>query len=308
MASIYDVIILGAGPAGLTAGIYLSRAKAKVLIVDEGMPGGQINLTHRVDNYPGVESANGYVLASTMKKQALQFGCEMKANTKIESLNLENDIKQIVTKKGENLEAKIIILSTGGRSRTLNISGEKEYTGRGISYCATCDGDFFQDKEIIVLGGGNSAIEEAQALTKYASKVTIVHEFDYFQAYEQAVKTAKENPKINFILESTITEFSGSEKLEKVKIKHIPSGEIQEVKIDGVFIFVGYVPNTEFIKDIVKLNEWGEIITNNRLETNLKGVFAAGDSRDTDFRQITTAVADGTRAALYALEEIFENK
>jgi len=308
MALIYDAIILGAGPAGLTAGIYLSRAKAKVLILDEGMAGGQINLTHRVDNYPGIESTNGYVLASTMKKQALQFGCEIKGNTKIESLDFDNDIKQIITKKGENFKAKIIIISTGGRSRTLNIPGEKEYTGRGISYCATCDGDFFQDKEIIVLGGGNSAIEEAQALTKYASKLTIVHQFNHFQAYEQAVKAAKENPKINFIMESTITEFSGSEKLEKVKIKNIPSGEIQEVKIDGVFIFVGYVPNTEFLKDTVKLNNRGEIITNNRLETNLKGVFTAGDSRDTDFRQITTAVADGTRAALYALEEIFDYK
>jgi len=305
MASHYDVIILGAGPAGLTAGIYLARAKAKVLILDEGMAGGQINLTHKVDNYPGLESVNGYLLASTMKKQALQFGCELKTNIKIDSLNLENDTKQITTKAGETFESKVVILSPGGRSRTLNVPGEKEFTGRGVSYCATCDGDFFQDKEIIVLGGGNSALEEAHELTKYASKVTIIHQFDHFQAYEHAVKKAQSNPKINFILESTITEFCGEEKLEKVKIKHIPSKKIQELKIDGAFIFVGYVPNTEFLKDRVKLNEKGEIITNHRLETNIKRVFAAGDCRDTDFRQITTAVADGTRAALYALEEIF---
>ncbi len=306
MSQIYDAIILGAGPAGLSAGIYLSRAKAKVLIINEGMVGGQVNLTHQVDNYPGVESVSGYMLAATMKKQALSFGCEIKANEKIDQLLLDSKIKTIRTKKGEEFRAKTVILSPGGRSRTLDVSGEKEFTGRGISYCATCDGDFFQDKEIIVVGGGNSALEEAVELTKYASKVTVVHQFNHFQAYAHAIERAKQNPKIDFIMESTIAEFSGSQSLEKVKIKHIPSGKISEKSIDGTFIFIGYVPNTEWLKGIVELNEWGEIKTNQQLETNIENVFAAGDARNTDFRQITTAVADGTRAALYALNRIFD--
>ena len=304
--SVFDVIVIGAGPAGLTAGIYLARAKAKVLIIDNGMPGGQVNLTHLVENYPGIESISGYMLAATMKKQAINFGCEIKSNAKLKSLNLDLDLKQINLDNGDEYKAKAVVLAPGGRSRSLNVKGEKEFTGMGISYCATCDGDFFQDKNIIVVGGGNSALEEAVELTKYASKVTIVHQFDHFQAFKYAVEKAKANEKIDFIMESTIAGFTGDKSLTMAKIKHIPTDKITEMPIDGTFIFVGYVPNTEFLKDIVVLNEWGEIITNEKLETNLKNVFAVGDARDTDTRQITTAVADGTRAALAVLHSILE--
>ncbi len=302
----FDVIILGAGAAGLTAGIYLARAKASVLILDHGMPGGQINLTHLVENYPGIESISGYMLASTMKKQAQKFGCIIKSNAKIKTLDFAGETKIVVLENGDEFNAKAVILSPGGRSRALNVPGEKEFTGRGISYCATCDGDFFQDREIIVVGGGNSALEEAVELTKYASKVTIVHQFDHFQAFQHAVDRAKENPKINFVMESTIVEFVGEDSLRAAKIKHITSGIITEMPIDGTFIFIGYVPNTEAIKGVVALNEWGEIITTKKLETNLKNVFAAGDARDTDTRQITTAVADGTRAALAAMQAVLQ--
>jgi thioredoxin reductase (NADPH) len=305
MENKFDVIVLGGGPAGLTAGIYLGRSKAKTVIIDTGMPGGQMVLTYEIANYPGIESISGYQLASAMKKQAKNFGCIIKSNIKLKNLILEGDEKKVELENGEIFTAPAIILSTGGRSRTLNVPGEETFKGRGISYCATCDGDFFQDKEIIVVGGGNSALEEAVALTKYARKVTILHEFDHFQAFEHAIEEAKANPKINYIMEAHITEFFGKESLEGIQYKNLKTGEIFTKKIDGVFIFVGYEANTQALQNTpVKLNRWNEIETDENLQTNIKGVFAAGDCRAKRFRQITTAVADGTIAALNALNFI----
>ena len=299
----YDAIVIGGGPAGLTAGIYLSRSKMKTLIVDTGMIGGQMILTHEIANYPGVESISGYQLSSIMKRQAKSFGCVIKSNIELKDLNLEE--KTITVNKGEVFSAKAIIWASGGRSRMLNVPGEEEFKGRGISYCATCDGDFFQDKEIIVVGGGNSAMEEAVSLTKYASKVTIVHEFDHFQAFDHAIAEAKKNPKIDYIMESHIIGFEGSNSLEKVKIKNLKTGSISQKAIDGVFIFIGYVPNTEFLKaKNIQLNKRSEVTVNENFETNIKGVFAAGDTLAKKYRQITTAVSDGTIAALNAIEYI----
>jgi len=300
----YDVIIIGGGPAGLTSGIYLARAKTKILIVNEGIIGGQTVLTHEIANYPGIESINGYMLARTMQKQAETFGCEIKSNINVTKISLEGKEKSVEINEKETFTAKAIILATGGKSRELNVSGEKDFAGRGVSYCATCDGDFFQDKEIIVVGGGNSALEEAVALTKYASKVTIVHEFDYFQAHKQAVKEAEENSKIDYIFDSTVSGFFGNASLEKVTIKNLKTGEETDKKIDGVFIFIGYIPQTQFLNNVIKLSERGEILTNEDLETNISGVFAAGDTRQKKFRQVTTAVSDGTIAALNAYEFI----
>ena len=301
----YDAIILGAGPAGLTAGIYLARAKAKTLILDTGTVGGQLVLTHEIANYPGVESISGYQLSATMKKQAKSFGCDIKSNIKVNELNLKPVDKSITVNNKFVYKAPTVILATGGRSRMLNVKGEAELKGKGISYCATCDGDFFQDKEIIVVGGGNSALEEAVSLTKYASKVTILHEFDHFQAFEHAILEAKENPKIDFIMESHITKFSGEEKLKKVTFKNLKTGQITEKEIDGVFIFIGYEANTEMLKDTgIELNKWNEIVTNESLHTNIEGVYVAGDSRAKKYRQVTTAVSDGTIAALEALQVI----
>src|ERR1035437_9376026 len=197
----YDAIIIGAGPAGLTAGIYLSRAKMKTLIVNEGTVGGQLVLTHEIANYPGVENISGYQLSNIMKKQAKNFGCVIKSNTVITDLQIDGKLKRITLDDGVNYTADAIIFTPGGRSRTLNIKGENRLKGRGISYCATCDGDFFTDKEIVVVGGGNSALEEAVSLTKYASKVTIVHQFVHFQAFENAVDEASNNPKIHFLMD-----------------------------------------------------------------------------------------------------------
>ncbi len=304
MSEIYDVIVIGGGPAGLTAGIYLARAKMKTLILNEGTAGGQIILTHEIANYPGVEKISGYQLANVMKNQAKSFGCEIKSNVRITDLNLKGGVKTVEINNKEIFSASSIIVATGGRSRNLNVTGEDKFKGKGISYCATCDGDFFQDKNIIVVGGGNSALEEAVSLTKYASRVTIVHQFDNFQAFEHAVEEAENNPRINFVMESKIAEFIGEESLKKVLIENQNTHEITEMEIDGVFIFIGYQPNTEFLEGKIELNDRKEIVVKENLETSEHGVFAAGDSIQKRYRQITTAVADGTVAALGAIEYV----
>jgi len=296
----YDAIVIGAGPAGLTAGIYLSRARVKTFILNEGTVGGQMVLTHEIANYPGVESISGYQLSNIMKKQAKSFGCDIKSNISIKSLELNNSSKQVILSDGTMYTADAIILSPGGRSRTLGVRGEDEFKGRGISYCATCDGDFFTGREIIVVGGGNSALEEAVSLTKYASRVTVIHQFDHFQAFEHAVEEAHKNPKIGFLMESAVTGFNGNEKIESVEIKDLKTGETSNFKTDGAFIFIGYVPNTEFLKGLINLNKWGEIIVDGNMSTNIEGVYAAGDSTAKRYRQVTTAVGDGTIAALAA--------
>lgn len=296
----FNSIIIGAGPAGLTAGIYLSRARARTLILNEGVVGGQMILTYEIANYPGVETISGYQLSNIMKKQAQSFGCEIKANIRISDLKLEEKLKQVSLSDGSIFTADTIILAPGGRPRTIGAAGEDDFKGRGISYCATCDGDFFTGKEIVVVGGGNSALEEAVSLTKYATKVTVVHQFDQFQAYEHAIEEARSNSKVNFILDSTITAFHGNESITSVDIKNLNSGLNKEFKTDGVFVFIGYLPNTEFLLGKLDLNNNGEIITNAEMETTIPGVFAAGDCIVKRYRQVTTAVGDGTIAALAA--------
>ena len=196
----FDLIIVGGGPAGLTAGIYSSRAKLKTLLLNAGTTGGQLVLTHEIANYPGIESVSGYLLGSTMAKQAKNFGCTIKSNITITGLSLDDEIKSVEVNGKVTYTAEAIILSPGGRSRTLGVHGETNLKGRGISYCATCDGDFFQDKDIIVVGGGNSALEEAVSLTRYAKSVTIVHQFDHFQAFPHAIEEARKNKKISFLM------------------------------------------------------------------------------------------------------------
>ncbi|PID67758.1 MAG: thioredoxin-disulfide reductase [Flavobacteriia bacterium] len=296
----YDTIVIGGGPAGLTAGIYLSRAHVKTLIINQGAVGGQMVLTHEIANYPGVESINGYQLANIMRHQAKKFGTKIRSIGEITALDLLSDVKSVTVDNSDTFTADSIIIATGGRSRTLNVPGEDLFKGRGISYCATCDGDFFTDKEIIVVGGGNSALEEAVSLTKYVRKVTVVHQFDYFQAFEHAVKEAEDNPQIDFILNSSITGFNGEEKLTSVEITNHKTQEKYTMPIDGVFIFIGYVPNTAFLEGHVERNQWDEIVVDHSMATNVKGVYAAGDCIAKRFRQVSTAVNDGTIAALTA--------
>lgn len=233
-----------------------------------------------------------------MKLQAKSFGCKIKSNIKISSYSFEDSIKTIGLNDGRTFKSKAVILTPGGRPRSLNIVGEDQFKGKGISYCATCDGDFFTGKEVVVVGGGNSALEEAVALTKFATKVTIVHQFDKFQAFNHAIEEAGKNPKIEFIMESELRGFYGTTQLEKVTIEHLPTGKISELKTDGTFIFIGYQPNTEDLQNLIELNVRNEIVVNQDMKTNINGIFAAGDCIVKKYRQVTTAVADGTIAAL----------
>lgn len=301
---LFDVIILGAGPAGLTAGIYASRSKLKTLILNEGAIGGQVTLTEEIANYPGVETTHGYMLVNTMKTQAKSFGCKIKANLNVTAYRLNQNIKEVEVNGKDVYKAKAVIIAAGGKPRPLGVPGEAEFKGRGVSYCATCDGDFFTGKELVVVGGGNSALEEAVALTQYATKVTIVHQFDHFQAFEHAVNEAKNNPKIEFVLESELRKINGTNGVDSVVIENLKTGDQKELKTDGVFVFIGYVPNTEHIKHLVNTNDFGELLVDSEMKTSVDGVFAAGDSIKKRYRQVTTAVADGTIAALAASDYV----
>ena len=298
----YDVIVLGAGASGLTAGIYMGRANLKTLIINEGSIGGQMVLTHAVANYPGVPETSGRDISLIMKKQAKEFGCDFESNVEVTKLDLTSKKKLVEIDDDEIFTADAIIIATGGKPRKLGAKNEDKFKGLGISYCATCDGDFYEGKDIIVTGGGNSALEEAVSLTKWARTVTIIHQFDNFQATEHAIKQAEKNEKISFILESEIFEFIGENTVEGVKIKNQRTGVISEIKTDGVFVYIGYISNTDKFNNVIELSERKEIITDENMQTNIDGVFAAGDVRAKKFRQITTAVSDGTIAALNVIE------
>jgi len=303
----FDVIVVGGGPAGLTAGIYLSRAKLNTLILNVGVAGGQMILTHEIANYPGVESISGYKLASTMKKQAQFFGATIKTISAPPEVVDEGIFK--IVRAGENTySAHSVILAPGGAPRMLGVKGEQEYKGVGVSYCATCDGEFFTGKNIVVVGGGNSALEEAVSLSRYAETVTIVHQFDHFQAFPAYVEEAKNNPKIKFIMETEIREFAGDGKVERVLLHNMKDEKEEWFETEGAFIFIGYQPNTTFVKDLLPLNERGEIVVNADMETAVSGIFAAGDSIAKKYRQVTTAVGEATVAALAAAARTWEIK
>jgi thioredoxin reductase (NADPH) len=307
MQTDYDVIVLGAGAAGLTAGIYLGRAKVKTLIVDTGTAGGQMILSFHVANYPGVEETSGAAIAMTMQKQAKSFGCEIKTQARLGEIKLDGEVKSVELVGKGTFTAKAVIVASGGVPRTLGLESEKRLQGRGISYCAPCDGDFFTGLEIVAIGGGNSALEEAVALTAYASKVTIVHEFDHFQAQPWVVEEAKKNPKIHYLMEQNIDDFVGEQKLEKVVCSHKKTGEKTEIPASGCFIFIGYVPNTAAFKGMLELDERGQIVADENMLTSQAGVYVAGDCRAKRYRQITTAVSDGAIAAMAVIEALHQS-
>lgn len=300
----YDAIILGGGPAGLTAGIYLARSRLKPLIVDTGSVGGQMVLSYSVANYPGVETASGREISQTMARQARGFGAEIASQAAVTRLDLSGETKIVEVEDEGVFEAPAVILAPGGTPRTLGLASEGQFKGRGISYCATCDGDFFTDKPIVVVGGGNSALEEAVSLTRYASHVTVVHMLDGWQAQPWAVAEAKRNPKIELLKAHRVVRFEGGESLERVIVVSDKTGELRTIEAEGTFIFIGYRANTEAVEGVVALNERGEILADEEMHTNVPGVFVAGDARIKRYRQITTAVADGTIAALSASEYV----
>lgn len=299
----YDLIILGAGPAGLSAGLYAGRAKLNCLIIEKAVPGGQISSTSLVENYPGsIENPTGMALAERMREQASEYCKILSANvTKVE---LEGKVKKIHTKDGSIYEAKAVIIATGASHRNLDVKGEKEFASRGVSYCATCDGPFFTDLDIFVVGGGDSALEEALHLTKFAKSVTIIHRRDSFRASKIVVDKCENNEKIKFQYDSVIKEIKGDNQAKSIIIENVKTAEEKELKSDdnqpiGVFIFIGYLPQTEIFQGQIEM-ENGYIKTDEDMKTNLEGVFAVGDTRVKKVRQMVTATSDGCIAAVIA--------
>ncbi len=299
----YDTLIIGGGPGGLTAGLYLCQAKINAVLVDTMLPGGQVSTTHKVSNYPGfVDPQPGFMLAHYMSEQTKLCGTKYKVAVDVTHVDLVN--KTIVVDEYETIKAKKIILATGASPRYLGVPGEKELKGNGISYCATCDAKYFHDKEVIVVGGGNSAIEEAEFISKFAESVTIIHQFDHLQANKEAQQKAFANPKISFIFDTEPRGFEKNGNRIRVSTENVKTGEKAIQEADGAFIFVGMKPNTDLIKDEIEKDQWGYIKTNEDMKTSIEGVYAVGDLRSKKYRQITTAVADGTIAAISLTREL----
>jgi thioredoxin reductase (NADPH) len=300
----YDLVIIGAGPAGLTAGIYAARARMNVLLLEKAVPGGQIIVTDWIENYPGFpEGISGYDLAEKMKVQAEDLGLKIET-AEVHSMNLSSALKEIVL-KDRTIQAKSLIIASGASPKKLGI-GEDKYMGKGISFCATCDAPFFKEKTVVAIGGGDTAVQEAIFLTKFASKVFLVHRRDELRAAKILQERAFANDKIEILWDSIVTGVDGLFGIENVHVKNVKTDETKTIKADGCFIWVGILPNTEFVKDTVKTDEFGFIIADAKMQTNVPGVYVAGDVRDTPLRQVSTAVGDGAVAAVSA-EHYIEN-
>ena len=300
MKNMYDVVVIGGGPAGLTAALYLSRARYRVVVVEKEKFGGQITITHEVVNYPGVEKTSGEVLTATMRKQAESFGAEFLL-AEVEDLVTEGDVKVVKTTRGE-LKTYGILIATGAHPRMIGFKGEEEFRGRGVAYCATCDGEFFTGKEVFVIGGGFAAAEEAVFLTKYAKHVNILFRKNDFSCAAATAEAAKNHEKITVIPNTVVEEVYGDSALRGIRYKNIKTEEIHEYKaVDGdnigVFVFAGYQPATSLVKGVVELDEAGYVVTDRVQKTNVDGIYAAGDVCIKPLRQVVTAVGDGALAA-----------
>lgn len=312
MEKIYDLVIIGAGPGGLSAGLYGARAKMDTLIIEKDKTGGQISTTEEVANYPGsIADASGPTLVARMVEQVEEFGAQ-KVKDNILEVDFSKDIKVL---KGEKdvYKAKSVIVATGASPRKLDVPGEKELTGKGVSYCATCDADFFTDMQVFVVGGGDSAVEEALFLTKFAKQVTIVHRRDSLRAAKSIQEKAFKNPKIDFKWDTAIKEIKGDGIVESVIFENLKTNEVEEYLADeefgtfGIFVFTGYLPQTDLFKDVLEMDKQGYLITDTKMNSNIKGVFVAGDCRQKTLRQVVTAVADGAIAAVEAEKYVDEH-
>ena len=302
MDNIYDVIILGGGPAGLSAGLYAGRSRLKTLLIEKAFDGGQIATTAEIENYPGqMEHDSGPSLIERMTAQTVKFGIEKVYET-VEAVQLEGSVKTVTTSEN-TYQAKTIIIATGAQPRPIGCPGEKELVGKGVSYCATCDGAFFEDLEIYAIGGGDTAVEEAMYLTRFARKVTIVHRRDELRAAKYLQEHAFNNPKIEFMWNSIVVDIKGDEIVEGMTVEDTKTGERREILANeedgtfGIFVFVGLVPNSDIFKGQITMQD-GYIVTDEDMKTNIDGVFAAGDIRVKSLRQVVTAAADGAIAAI----------
>lgn len=303
----FDLTILGGGPAGLSAGIYAARGELKTAIVDISMLGGQPTNYLEIENYPSHAMSGGYELMEKFEEHADKFNVKKFPLENILSVKIKSKEKIIET-EDKIFKSKAIILATGAKARKLGIPGEEEFAGRGVSYCAVCDGAFFKEKVICVIGGGNSAIEEALYLTKFATKVYVIHRRDELRADKIIQQRAFKNPQIEFVYNSVPLEILGDNSVTSIVIKNLKTNQVKEIKTNGVFPYIGFSPNAELYKDKLAKDEHGFIITNDKMETSLAGVYAAGDLRNTPLRQVITAASDGAIAATFAIKYIEELK
>ncbi len=315
MSKVYDVIVLGAGPAGLAAGLYAGRSRLSTLVIEKGKDGGQIAITDDIENYPGqiVEGESGPSLIARMTQQCEKFGVE-RASDVINEVHLDGDIKVLKSAKAE-YQSKTVIIATGACARQIGCKGEKEFMGKGVSYCATCDANFFEDFEVYVVGGGDSAVEEAMYLTKFARKVTIIHRRDELRAAKSIQEKAFKNEKLHFMWDTVVEEVGGDGILSEMTVKNVKTGELTKIVADeddgmfGVFGFIGTLPNSKIYEGTgLEMDERGYIPTDADMHTNIPGVFAAGDIRVKSLRQVVTAAADGAIAATQAEKYINELK
>jgi len=305
MKNEYDIIIIGGGPAGLTAGIYTARTKLKSLLIERSAPGGKMAEAIWVENYPGFpEGISGYDLSKLMQKQAAKYGLETLMAT-VTDIGVGDKNKTVKITDGQ-FSAGAVIITGGSERRRLDVPGEKEFTGKGVSYCATCDGPFFQDKAVAVIGGGNAAISEAIHLTKFATKVTVIHRRDQLRATDILQERALSEPKIEFLWNTAVSVITGDKLVEGIELKNLKTGKTGDLKLSGVFVSIGLIPNTEYLKGIVPLDDYGHVITNLRMETEIPGIYAAGDIRHNSIRQVIAATGDGAVAAVYAKKYLSE--
>lgn len=301
----YDTIIIGAGPAGMTAALYAARSNLKVALIEGGLPGGQMNNTSDIENYPGYANISGPELAEKMFEPLENLGVEHLYGF-VENIEDHGDVKKVITDDQE-FETRTVIVATGSKHRLLGVPGEEELNSRGVSYCAVCDGAFFRDQDLLVVGGGDSAVEEAIFLTQFAKSVTIVHRRDELRAQKVLQDRAFANDKINFIWDSVVREIKGENRVESVVIENVKSGQVTEQAFGGVFIYVGLDPVSDFVQELHIQDHAGWIVTDDHMKTSVAGVFAVGDVRQKDLRQVTTAVGDGAIAGQEAYKYITEH-
>ena len=301
----YDTIIIGAGPAGMTAALYAARSNLKVALIEGGLPGGQMNNTSDIENYPGYANISGPELAEKMFEPLENLGVEHLYGF-VENIEDHGDVKKVIT-DDEEFETRTVIVATGSKHRLLGVPGEEELNSRGVSYCAVCDGAFFRDQDLLVVGGGDSAVEEAIFLTQFAKTVTIVHRRDELRAQKVLQERAFANEKINFIWDSVVKEIKGENRVESVVIENVKTGQVTEQAFGGVFIYVGLDPVSDFVQELQIRDQAGWIVTDDHMKTSVTGVFAVGDVRQKDLRQVTTAVGDGAIAGQEAYKYITEH-